>query len=178
MPLIIQEGVNLFLGDNPPNNSKHLNLEGVRLPDLEEMTQNFHPGGGVGQIEVGGMGLKALELTFKLKGWDPQAMSQFGLGSPSQIPYTIYGVARDKNGNVPLEVKAIVRGRMTKLTADEIKRGDLMGHDFAIKEVLHYELYFDKLEKYWYDFLGSDWRVDGVSQNSVENSILRIPITG
>src|ERR1039458_4819477 len=97
MPLVIAEGVNLYVGDNPPNNSKHLNLESVRLPELEDMTQSFHPGGSVGQIEVGGMGLKALELTFKLKGWDAQAMSQFGLGSPSQLPYTIYGVRSEEH---------------------------------------------------------------------------------
>jgi P2 family phage contractile tail tube protein len=172
------EGVNLYVGDNPPNNSKHLNLESVKLPELEDMTQSFHPGGSIGQIEVAGMGLKALELTFKLKGWDAQAMSQFGLGSPSQLPFTIYGVARDKNGNVPIEVKAIVRGRMTKLTGDEIKRGDLMGHDFAIKEILHYEFYYATAEKYYYDFLSVTWRVDGASQNSAENTILRIPTAG
>jgi P2 family phage contractile tail tube protein len=174
MPLIIQEAVNLFAGDNPPNNSKHLNLESIKLPELEELTQNFHSGGSVGQIEVGGMGLKALELTFKTKGWDPQTMSQFGLGSKNMNPYTIYGVARDKNGNAAIEVKAIVRGRMTRVMNDEVKRGDLMGQDFAIKEVLHYELYFAKVEKYYYDWLTTAWRVDGASQNADETAILRI----
>ena len=178
MPLFIQEGLNLFLGDDGPNNSKHQNIEDVKLPELEELTQNFHPGGAIGQVEVGGMGLKALEFTFKIKGWDPQVLSQFGVGSKNMLPYTFYGMVRDKNGNLPLEVKAIVRGRMTKVGMDNIKRGDLMGSDFAIREVLHYELYFDKVEKYFYDFFGSDWRVDGVDQFADERTILRIPSGG
>src|SRR4051794_875225 len=100
MPLFIQEGLNLYVGDDGPNNSKHLNLEDVKLPDLEELTQTFYPGGAIGQIDVGGMGLKALELTFKLKGWDPQALSQFGLSGRAPVPYTVYGVIRDKAGNL------------------------------------------------------------------------------
>ncbi len=175
MPLFIQSGLNLFVGDDGPGNSKHLNLENVKLPDLEDQTQALHPGGAVGQLEVGGMGLKALDLTFKLTGWDPQAMSQFGLNSRVNLPYTIYGIVRDKAGNAPLEVKAVVRGRMTRVAVDNMKRGDLLGTDFAIKEIVHYELYFNKQEKYFFDFMGSDWRVDGVDQYADDRTILRIP---
>jgi P2 family phage contractile tail tube protein len=175
MPLYIQQGLNLFVGDNGPDNSKHLNLENVKLPDLEDTTQSFHPGGAIGQIEVGGMGLKALEVTFKLTGWDPQAMSQFGVGARVQTPYTIYGLVRDKLGNTPMEVKAVLRGRMTRVAVDNMKRGDLLGTDFAIKEIVHYELHFNKVEKYFYDFMGSDWRVDGVDQYADERAILRLP---
>ncbi len=174
--LITQEGLNLFVGDDGPGNSKHLNLEHVKLPEFEEMTQTLHSGGAVGQIEVGGMGMKGLEMTFKLTGWDPQAMSQFGIGGRAQLPYTFYGLARDKAGNVPKEVKGVVRGRMTRVAVDSIKRGDLLGTDFAIKEIIHFELIFNKQEKYFYDWLGSDWRVDGVVQNADERDFLRLPI--
>ena len=145
MPLLyVQEGFNLFVGDNGPDNEKRLNLESVKLPDLEENTVSVNPGGAIGEITVGGMGLKALESSFKITGWDPQVMSQFGLGQAAQLPYTIYGVVRDKNGNAPMQVKAILRARLTTMTPDELKRGDNFGHNFALREVLHYELYFNK----------------------------------
>lgn len=172
--LYIQEGFNLYVGDNGPDNNKKLNLESVKLPDLEEMTQEFYAGGAIGQISIGGMGLKALEASFKQKGWDPQTMAKFGIGRVNQEPFTVYGLVRDKNGNAPMQVKAVIRGRLTKIAPDELKRGDLFGHDYAIREILHYELYLNKLEKYFYDFAGSDWRVDGVDQFADERAMLAL----
>jgi P2 family phage contractile tail tube protein len=175
MPLIVHEATNLFVGDDGPNNSKHLNLDTIKLPTLEEVTQTFYPGGGIGEIEVGGLGLKALESTFKIKGYDPQIMSQFGLGSRERKPFTVYGAARDKTGNKAKELKAIMRARLGRIDGDELKRGDLMGHDHKLHEVWHYELYWDGVEKYYYDFERNIWRVDGIDQNADVNNILRIP---
>src|SRR5215471_848097 len=116
MPLYVQEGCNLFVTDaTGADTSKHLNLESAKLPELEELTKEFYAGGSIGSVEVGGMGLKALEFSFKLKGWDPQTMSQFGLSQPNMMPFSFYGVVRDKNGNTPIEVKAIIKGRMVKI---------------------------------------------------------------
>jgi hypothetical protein len=175
MPLFIQEAMNLFVGDNGPDNSKHLILETVKLPTLEETGQDYIPGGGIGEIAVGGLGLKKLESTFKIKGYDPQVMSQFGLGSRGRLPYTFYGAIRDKKGNRAIELKVIMEGRLAKIEGDDLQRSELIGHDHMIHEIWHYECYWDKKEKYYYDFLGSDWRVDGVSQNDDIRNILRIP---
>ena len=41
----------------------------------------------------------------------------------------------------------------------------MMGNDYEIKEILHYELYFGKQEKIYWDFFQSIWRVDGAVQN-------------
>lgn len=172
--LWVQEGFSLFVGDDGPNNGKFLNIESVQLPTLEEMTQEFYPGGAIGQIELGGMGLKSLSTSFKLKGWDDQTLNQFGVGSKNMFPYTFYGVVRDKNGDVPMELKCIMRGRMVKITPDDIKRGDLFGMDFAIKEIMHYELYLNKTEKFYYDWLSTTWRVNGVVQNADDVAILRL----
>ena len=174
MPLFIHEAVNLFCGDDGPDNSKHLNLESIKLPTLEEISQEHYGGGAIGQIAVGGLGLKTLECTFKLKGYDPQTMSQFGLSSPVRKPYTCYGAIRDKKSGRAIEVKAIMEARLGKIEGDEHKRGDLLGHDHMLHELLHYELSFDGREKYYYDFFTSDWRVDGISQNTDLRNILRI----
>jgi P2 family phage contractile tail tube protein len=168
------EAVNLFVGDNGPNNSKHLNIMNVKHPDFDEKTAEHHPGGAIGALEVGGMGFAALTLTFKIAGADPQAMIQFGLGSKATQPYTIYGLTRDKNGNKPIEEKSIIMGRMSKVTRSEFKRGDMTDQDHEIKEITHYEYYFNKAEIYYYDFLSSQWRVNGVDQKADENTILRI----
>lgn len=175
MSLFIQEAVNLFVGDDGPNNSKHLVLSTIKLPALEEKSQTHFAGGAIGEVSIGGLGLSALESTFGIKGHDPQIMSQFGLGQRRSQNYTVYGAVRDIKGNRPIELKAVMQGRLARLEGDELARGELVGHNHAIHEILHYQLWFDKQEKYYYDFFTSEWRVDGVTQNADIRNILRIP---
>ena len=52
--LYILEAANLFCGDHDPTASKHLALQELKLPALEEMTQDHMPGGGRVQIEIDG----------------------------------------------------------------------------------------------------------------------------
>jgi P2 family phage contractile tail tube protein len=111
--LFFHEATNLFVGDNGPNNSKHLSLESVKLPTLEEITADHHAGGAIGAVKIGGLGLNALEVSFKIKGYDPQIMSQFGLGNRGRLPFTIYGAVRDKKAGRLVELKAVLEGRLT-----------------------------------------------------------------
>src|ERR1017187_4656700 len=136
--LYIQEAVNLMVSDSG-DNSKHLSLISIKLPALEEMVQKHHAGGAMGEISVGGLGIKELVVTFKMVGWDPQTLSQFGLGATNMVPYTVYGLVRNKDGNAPVEVKAVVKGRLVKADPSDFKRGNLLEHDYAINEILHYE---------------------------------------
>lgn len=175
MPLFIQEATNLFVGDDGPDNSKHLTLDTLKLPTFEEKSQSHHAGGAIGEITIGNLGLNALECTFGVKGYDPQIMSQFGLGLRRSLPFTVYGAIRDLQGGGVVELKCIMQGRLAKLEGDDLKRGELIGHSHTIQEILHYQVMFGNKEKFYYDFFTSDWRVDGVSQNGDIRSILRIP---
>lgn len=177
MPLLITEAMNLFVGDDDPANSKHLTLMSTKLPTMEEVTQTHHGGGAVGEIEVGGLGLKALQITFKLAGKDPQVMRQFGLGSRSVMPYTAYGAIRDKRTGTYQELKVIAEGRLGRIEDDEFKRGELQGQDHVINEIMHYEVHWGGAELWFYDWKTTTWRVDGVSQNAAVRNILRIPGT-
>ncbi|RFB80393.1 phage major tail tube protein [Methylovirgula sp. 4M-Z18] len=174
MTIYVKEAMNIFAGDTGTDRSKHLTLDSLKLASLEEKTAEHHAGGSIGAIEIGGLGMNALSIQFKLKGTDPQTMSLFGINGRTSMPYTIYGVIRDKSTGRAIELKAVAWGRLTKLDPNEWKRGDLDEQDHEIKEITHYELYFDKTEKYFYDFLASTWRVDGTDMNSAEKTILRI----
>lgn len=172
--LRVLERANIFPGDAGNDRSKHLSLQSVKLPSLEEKTAEHHAGGSIGVIEIGGLGINALNVTFKLIGSDPQTMALFGIGARNQVPYTIYGVARDKAGNAPVEIKAIAWGRMTKIDPGEFKAGELNEQDHEIKEITHYEYYENGSEIYFFDFFSSTWRVNGQDQNADMKSILRI----
>ena len=172
--LYIPEAVNLYATDSGPNNSKHLQISGITMPDMEQTTKEHRPGGSIGAIEIGGLGLNPLSCQFKIAGFDPQLMARFGLGTNAIEPYTMYGVIRDKSDGTKKEMKAVMRGIMAKLTKSEIKRGELADQDHQIKEIIHYELYFDKKEIYYYDWRSNEWRVNGVAQFAEDNAILRI----
>ncbi|MBY0401805.1 phage major tail tube protein [Myxococcota bacterium] len=169
----LMEAANLFCGDHDPTASKHLTLTELQLPNLQEMYQDHHAGGSKVQIEVA-VGIQKLEPTFKLTGWDPDLLTQFGLGSGRTKVFTAYGVIRNKRTGEAIEAKAVMEGRLGKVEAEAFSRGEMQSHDYAINEVVHYELWFGGREKLFWDFFSSDWRLDGVSQNADERRILRI----
>ena len=172
--IYIPEAVNIFVGDQGPDNSKHLTISDVTLPKLEEKTVEHHAGGSIGAIDIGGLGLNALSVGFKLVGFDPQSAAQFGLGGSGQLAYTIYGAVRDKQTGKAVELKATAWGRMASLDSGTWKRGDAAEQTHEIKEVTRYGLYWNKVELYYYDFFASIWRVKGVDQVADVNSILRV----
>ena len=171
----IMEAANLFAGDHDPTASKHLTLAELQLPAMNEIYQDHHPGGSLFQVEVG-LGIEKLLPTFKLSGSDPDLMSAFGLGASARRTFTAYGVIRNKRTGEALESKAIIEGRLGKIEPETFQRGELMGHDYAINEVMHYELWWAGAEKFYWDFWTSEWRVDGVAQNADENRILRVGV--
>ena len=172
--LYVMEFANLFCGDHDPNNSKHLTLEEITLPDLAATHQSHHPGGSMFEIEVQ-TGIGKLTSTFKLKGWDPGLLAQFGLGTSEKNIYTAYGVIRDKKTGKVLEAKAVFEASLGKVTADAFKRGDSMGHTYALHEFTHYELTFGGDEVLYWDFWTNEFRTGGIDRNAEINRLLRIP---
>jgi len=172
--IYIPEAVNIFVGDQGPDNSKHLKITDVTLPVLGEKTVEHHAGGSIGAIEIGGLGINALTLGFKLVGFDPHSDAQFGLGGSGQLPYTVYGAVRDKQTGTAIELKSTAWGRMVKLDSGTIKCGDASEQTHEIKEITRYALYWNKVELYYYDYFASIWRVNGVDQYADVNGILRI----
>lgn len=173
--ILTMEAANLFCGDHDPNASKHLTLSELQLPALQEMFADHHAGGSRVQIEVP-VGIQKLEPTFKLVGWDEDVLTQFGLGTSATKRYTAYGVLRSKRSGEARQVKAIIEGRIGKVEAETFKRGELQSHDYAINSVMHYEVYIDGKEKFYWDFYSGVWRVDSVDQNADERRLLNLPV--
>lgn len=172
--IYVMEACNLFCGDHDPEKSKHLTLQELKLPTLQEIYADHHAGGALVQIEVA-VGIQKLEPTFKLGGWDPDLLGKFGLGSPAKNVFTAYGKIIDKRKGLAIEAKAVMEGRLGKIEPDAFQRGEFQGHEYAINEVTHYQLWFNESEKLYWDFYTNAWRVDGVDQNADTNRILRIP---
>lgn len=170
--LLVQEAVNFFAGDDGPDNELFASLTEIALPKLEETLVEHHAGGSFHAVEIGGLGMRPLQSTFKCAGWQPKLMSFFGQAQGAQKPFTCYGVVRDKFGGRPIEVKAVMQARLASIEADSFRRGELLGHNYMLGEIMRYELYFDGKEKYWFRF-GQPHRIDGADPYSAENAILR-----
>lgn len=169
----LMEAVNLFAGDHDPSNSKHLTLEGFKLPDLQEMFQDHLAGGAPVQVEFA-VGIQKLEPTFKLKGFDPDLLVQFGLGSKKLTRFTGYGVMRDQRTGEAIQSIATIEGRLGKAAGDEQKRGELAGYEYAINQVMHYELTFGGRELMYWDYFTNTLRMGGVDQQAETNRLLGI----
>lgn len=174
--IYVMEAVNLFVGDHDPTASKHLTIQEMKLPTLQAIYADHHAGGALVQIEIE-LGIQKLEPTFKLAGVDPALLREFGLGSRLKNVFTAYGKIIDKRAGRAIEAKSIMEGRLGKIEPDAFQRGELMGHEYAINEITHYELWFDEKEMIVWDFYTNTWRVNGVDENADTNRILRIPST-
>lgn len=174
--LHVIEAANLFCGDHDAQNSKHLSIQELKLPALQAIYTDHHAGGARVQIEVE-VGIQKLEPTFKLVGFDPDLLVQFGVGSKIKRIYTAYSQIINRRTGASLELRAVMEGRLGKVEGDAFQRGELQSHDYAINEVTHYELHFNGQEKIYWDFFSNIWRVDGVDENAAQNTILRIPRT-
>lgn len=165
------EAVNLFCGDDAEG--KFLTLDELKVPDLTEAEQDHAPGGGPVAVGVA-THIEKLESTFKLAGYDPDMLKHFGLGKKARQRYTAVGVVRDKRTGRAIEAKSILEARLGKIAPDAFKKGDLHGHEYALIEIMHYELYFDGGEQFYWDFFTNTLRVQGADEQADENRILRI----
>jgi P2 family phage contractile tail tube protein len=177
MTLYIVEAANLFCGSHDPANSKHLSIQELKLPALEADYQDHKPGGSRVDIEIE-VGIKKMTPTFKLVGFDPDLLVQFGLSSPLKSIYTAYSEIKDRRTGDSLEFRAVMEGRLGKVEAEAFKRGDLQTTEYGINELTHYEVFFNGRELIFWDFWSNTWRVNGTDQNASTNQILRIPRTG
>lgn len=172
------EAVNLFMGDHDPEASNHLELEELKLPELSRKTVEHTPGGGVMSVGFAIDVLEKPDISFKLKGFNPDRLRLFGINTTQRRVFTAYGVIRNKRTGVVGEAKAIIEGRIAKVSPDSFSRGGDFGHEYGLDEVVSYALSVNGTELFAVDFFANIWRVGGVDQYADVNRILRVPGAG
>lgn len=75
MTLRIVRGFTLYVADTV---NLALDIETLKLPTLEEISEAFQPGGSDMEVEITGLGIKALSMQFKLKSHTPETLGLFG----------------------------------------------------------------------------------------------------
>jgi uncharacterized protein len=172
--ILLPTKCNLFCGDD--QEGKHLALEHIKWPQLSEKVVEHHGGGTFHPIDIP-VGGEKLEFSFKLKGFDPDMMKKFGLGSPDRLNYTAYQVIQDYATGAKMEYKAILYGRLIKYDQGDVKPNEASDADYVISSITRYEVYYDGREMFYYEWQTQTRRINGIDQDAAAKQILRIPTT-
>lgn len=154
MSLRILRGFTLFINDNT---NLALEIEAMQLPGLEETLETFQPGGLDGEIEIAGLGTKALKAPFKLKSHSDDVLRYFGGAPGVRIPFTGKKLIIDEEDGTEHEHSIDMRGRLTKISAQEMNAGKATGYDNEIGAIWDYTEYWDNRVMHRFSFKLGGW---------------------
>lgn len=150
--LLHLDAANLFVGDEDPSNSKFLQLKTLKMFDLEEITKEHLGGGAMAQIVIGTRAFKVAPVTFKLEGYNPDVDARFMPAGQRRIKYTVRGNISNLRTHAETEIKAVIEGRMTKMSKSDFERDKGIESEYEINEILYLELFYGGVEKLYFDY--------------------------
>ncbi|MCA1242936.1 phage major tail tube protein [Stappia stellulata] len=170
MSLPILRGFTLVVDDDQ---NLVLEIESLQLPPLEEITEDFQPGGSDLQIQVAGLGVKALESPFKLKSHSPGVTGLFG--GPPGVRRTFTGkkFVVDELDGTEHEHAIDMTGRLISIAEEEMSGGKASGYDHKIGSILNYSYMADGKVLHRFNFQSGGWMVrNGVPVNEGRRRVL------
>jgi len=156
MTLRIVRGFTLYVNDNT---NLALDIETLKLPPLEEITETFQPGGADMEIEIGGLGVKALTMQFKLKSHTPETIGLFGGAPGARNNFTGKKLVISEEDGSEHEHAIDVVGRLSKIDGEEMSAGKATGYDHEIKSIWTYTEYWDGRVMHRFNFAKGGWDV-------------------
>lgn len=160
--LVANDDVNLALA-----------IDEMSLPTLEEHAEAFQPGGADGEVEITGMGTKALMLGFKVKGMAIGVNALFGGEPGARNNFTGKTLVIDEETGDEYEHAIDVLGRISKIGPGSHQGGKPNGYDYEIKSVFTYTEYWNGQVLHRFNLKTGGWDVKNFTQvNSQRRSFL------
>lgn len=168
------EDVNLFCGDGPNNNtdSNHLVLTEMKLPGIDVQYTDHRSGGGMVNMEINNM-VARMESTFVLLGMTGQVMKTVNSWSYNNRWFTAFGVIRDQMTGEVAQAAALIKGQLGRADPQNWTRGNVLHTTYAIRGIIHYELYIAGDRIYLWDYFNNTLVVGTEDQTAVINSMLQ-----
>ena len=172
----VMEEANLYCGAVPTDQSAslHLELSEMKMPAFNQQFVDHRAGGAPTAIEIPTIFAK-LESTFQLLGWNTQVAGLIGAWSSQQNQFFAYGNIRDEASGISYQAIAAMKGKLGTADPQNWTRGALAHWNYAVKGIIHYELYIAGNQLYYWDFFENRFIVNGVDQNADINTNLNIP---
>lgn len=168
------EDVNLFCGNAPNNNkdSNHLVLTEMKLPGIDAQYTDHRAGGAMINIEINNM-VARMESTFVLIGMTGQVMKIVNSWTTNNRWFTAFGVIRDQMDGTVAQGAALIKGQLGRADPQNWTRGNVLHTTYAIRGIMHYELYIAGDQIYLWDYFSNTLKVGTEDQTSVINTILQ-----
>lgn len=148
-----------FTGIIDDNVNLALEIDSLKLPALEEATEAFQPGGSDLEIEIAGMGVKALKCDFKLKTRNPAATGLFGGPPGKRHRFTGKSLVIDEKDGAEHEHAVDILGRFVKVDPEDAKGGKPAGYDFSMSSIWTYTEYWDQRVLHRFNFELGGWDI-------------------
>lgn len=156
MSLRIIRGFTLYINDNV---NLALEIEALQLPSLEETLETFQPGGADGEIEIAGLGTKALKMPFKMKSHTPEVSRLFNPAPGVRMPFTGRKLIIDEETGTEHWHSVDARGRLSKISSQEMQGGKATGFDNEVGAIWEYNEYWDDRLMHRFNFKLGGWVV-------------------
>lgn len=164
-PLYIMEAADVRRAD-VADNSRVLTLTRVVFGELKRKSVNLNPGGGIGEVSFLTNSLEPIECAFDTRGIDEDALAGFGFDGTFD-KWTLAGSMKNMDTGVSVPSRAIIRGIIQSVKHDDFTGaggGAMFGCAYTLAQVLHYELWLNNKELWYFDWFqrigranGNDW---------------------
>lgn len=156
MTLRIVRGFTLYVNDDT---NLALDIDTLKLPTLEEITETFQPGGSDLELEVAGLGVKALTMPFKIKSHTPETLGLFGGAPGVRHAFTGKKLVVSEEDGTEHEHAIDVVGRLSKIEGEALAGGKATGYDHEVKSIWRYTEYWDSRVMHRFNFKLGGWDV-------------------
>lgn len=148
-------------------------IEEMSLPVLEEITETFQPGGADGEVDIAGMGTKALVCAFKTKGNAPQLNTLFAGPAGKRHNWTGKKLVIDDVTGEEFEHAIDLSARLTKIDAGAAQGGKANSYDFELKSMLTYNEMWNGQVLHRFNLMTGGWDIqNGQPVNAHRRSFL------
>lgn len=156
MTLRIVRGFTLYVADTV---NLALDIETLKLPTLEEISEAFQPGGSDMEVEITGLGIKALSMQFKLKSHTPETLGLFGGPAGVRRSFTGKKLVISEEDGKEHEHAIDVTGRLSKIEGESMQGGKATGYDHEIKSIWTYTEYWDSRVLHRFNLKKGGWDI-------------------
>ncbi|MBB4302363.1 hypothetical protein GGD81_001390 [Rhodobium orientis] len=156
MSLRLLRGFTLIINDNI---NLAIDIEELRLAGLGEKTKTFQPGGGDLEIDITGLGIKALSTPFKVISHTPAVMGM--VGGPPGVRHDFSGIKHvvDEDGGAEHEHAVDMKGRLIKMEPENMKSDNAAGYDYTIGSIWNYTEMWDGRVMHRFNFKLGGWQI-------------------
>lgn len=136
-----------------------MTIDELALATLEENLEGFQPGGSDGEVEISGLGTKALSLGVKSKGIAIGMNALFAQEPGVRNSFTGKSLVIDEETGTEYEHAIDVLGRVTKIGAGALQGGKANGYDYEIKSIFTYTEYWDGRVLHRFNLKTGGWEI-------------------